>query len=76
MRAGSGELRIGMIGAGTMAAAHSIALTNVAQLYPDLAMRPRLVAVADVNPTLRDRARRTVRLRAGRAGLALAGGRR
>ena len=52
MRAGSGELRIGMIGAGTMAAAHSIALTNVAQLYPDLAMRPRLVAVADVNPTL------------------------
>jgi predicted dehydrogenase len=52
MRAGSGELRIGMIGAGTMAAAHSIALTNVTQLYPDLAMRPRLVAVADVNPTL------------------------
>ena len=52
MRAGSGELRIGMIGAGTMAAAHSIALANVAQLYPDLAMRPRLMAVADVNPTL------------------------
>jgi predicted dehydrogenase len=52
MRAGSGELRIGMIGAGTMAAAHSIALTNVAQLYPDLALRPRLTAVADVNPTL------------------------
>ena len=52
MRAGSGELRIGMIGAGTMAAAHSIALANVAQLYPDLAMRPRLTAVADVNPTL------------------------
>ena len=53
MRAGSGELRIGMIGAGTMAAAHSIALTNVARTstrtWP---MRPRLVAVADVNATL------------------------
>ena len=52
MRAGSGDLRIGMIGAGKMAAVHSIALTNVAQLYPDLALRPRLTAVADVNPTL------------------------
>jgi predicted dehydrogenase len=41
-----------MIGAGTMAAAHSIALANVAQLYPELTIWPRLTAVADVNPTL------------------------
>ena len=49
-----GELRIGMIGAGTMAGAHSTALINVPHLYPDLALRPRLVAVADVNSTLAD----------------------
>jgi predicted dehydrogenase len=47
-----GELRIGMIGAGTIARAHSVALTNVPHLYPELGLRPRLVAVADVNPTL------------------------
>ncbi len=41
-----------MIGAGTMAGAHSTALTNVPHLYPELALRPRLVAVADVNRTL------------------------
>jgi predicted dehydrogenase len=41
-----------MIGAGTMAGAHSAALVNVPHLYPGLALRPRLVAVADVNRTL------------------------
>jgi predicted dehydrogenase len=46
------ELRIGMVGAGTMAAAHSAALANLPFLYPELARRPRLVAVADVNRTL------------------------
>ena len=46
------QLRIGMIGAGTMAAAHSTALANLPHLYPGLARRPRLVAVADVNTTL------------------------
>ena len=49
---GSRELRIGMIGAGTMAGVHSAALTNVAHLYRDLPIRPRLAAVADVNQTL------------------------
>ena len=48
----TGEIRIGMIGAGTMAGAHSAALANLPHLYPGLALRPRLVAVADVNPTL------------------------
>ncbi len=43
------ELRIGMIGAGTMAGAHSAALANLAALYRQLPRRPRLVAVADVN---------------------------
>ena len=48
----TGELRIGMIGAGTMAGVHSAALANLPHLYPGLALRPRLVAVADVNRTL------------------------
>lgn len=46
------ELRIGMIGAGTMAGVHSVALANLSHLYRDLPIRPRLVAVADVNRTL------------------------
>jgi len=41
-----------MIGAGIMAGAHSTALANVPHLYPGLALRPRLVAVADVNRAL------------------------
>jgi predicted dehydrogenase len=48
----AGELRIGVIGAGAIARAHSVALTNLPHLYPDLPLRPRLVAVADVNPSL------------------------
>jgi len=36
-----------------MAGAHSMALTLVGALYPELGIRPRLVAVADVNPALR-----------------------
>ena len=46
------ELRIGMVGAGTMAGAHSAALTNLPHLYPWLALRPRLVAVTDIDPAL------------------------
>ena len=46
------QLGIGMVGAGTMASAHSLALSMLAPLYPDLPMRPRLVAVADVNERL------------------------
>jgi levoglucosan dehydrogenase len=46
------ELRIGMVGAGTMARAHSLALGLAPNLYPDLPLRPRLVAVADVNDRL------------------------
>ena len=41
-----------MVGAGTMAGAHSTALLNLPHLYPDLGLRPRLVAVADVNASL------------------------
>ena len=46
------ELRIGIVGAGTMAGAHSLALSMVPPLYPDLPLRPRLVAVADINDRL------------------------
>ena len=46
------DLRIGMIGAGTMARAHSAALSNIGSLYPALAARVRLVVVADVNASL------------------------
>jgi predicted dehydrogenase len=46
------ELGVGMVGAGTMAGAHSLALSMLAPLYPDLPIRPRLVAVADVNDRL------------------------
>jgi len=46
------ELRIAMVGAGTMAGVHSAALLNLRHLYPGLALHPRLVAVADVNRTL------------------------
>jgi len=49
------QLGIGMVGAGTMAGAHSLALSMLAPLYPDLALRPRLVAVADVNQRLASR---------------------
>ncbi len=45
-------LGIGIIGAGTMAGVHSAALLNLGHLYPTLPIRPRLVAVADVNATL------------------------
>ncbi len=44
-----------MVGAGTMAGAHSLALSMLAPLYPDLPLRARLVAVADVNERLASR---------------------
>jgi predicted dehydrogenase len=43
---------IAMVGAGTMAGAHSAALTLLRPLYPGLPMRTRLVGVADVNEHL------------------------
>jgi predicted dehydrogenase len=46
------SIGIGMVGAGTMAGAHSHALRLVGALYPELPLRPRLVAVADVNGQL------------------------
>jgi len=46
---------IGMVGAGTMAGAHSLALSMLPPLYPDLPLRARLVAVADVNERLASR---------------------
>jgi predicted dehydrogenase len=46
------SLGIGIIGAGTMAGVHGAALVNLGHLYPSLPIRPRLVAVADVNPSL------------------------
>jgi predicted dehydrogenase len=49
---GAAELRIGMVGAGTMARAHSLALGLAPRLYDDLPLRPRLVAVVDVNDRL------------------------
>lgn len=48
-------LGIGMVGAGTMAGAHSLALSMLPPLYPDLPLRPSLVAVADVNERLASR---------------------
>ena len=45
-------MRVAMVGAGTMARAHSVALSNVVALYPSLALRPRLAAVADVDRSL------------------------
>jgi predicted dehydrogenase len=46
---------IAMVGAGTMAGAHSAALTMLGALYPALPLRPRLVAVTDVNDGLASR---------------------
>ena len=48
----SSALRIAIVGAGTMARVHSAALSNVGSLYPHLVLRPRLVALADVNLAL------------------------
>ena len=42
------QLGIGIVGAGTMAGAHSLALSLVPPLYPELPLQPRLVAVADI----------------------------
>jgi predicted dehydrogenase len=46
------QLGIGMVGAGTMAGAHSLAISLLGSLYPDIPIRPRLVAAADVNDRL------------------------
>jgi predicted dehydrogenase len=50
--AGDRALGIAIVGAGTMARAHSAALTILPSLYADVPLRPRLVAVADVNAGL------------------------
>ena len=52
MTAHGSPIRIAMVGAGTMAAAHSAALTMVGPLFPSVPLRPRLVAVTDVNTSL------------------------
>lgn len=44
-----------MVGAGTMAGAHSSALRLLGPLFPDVPLRPRLAAVADVNERLATR---------------------
>jgi predicted dehydrogenase len=49
---GHREIGIAIVGAGAMARAHSAALSVVSRFYPQLALRPRLVAVADVNAGL------------------------
>jgi len=49
------RLGIGIVGAGTMAGAHSLALGLIAVMYPALPLQPRLVAVADVNERLSSR---------------------
>ncbi len=46
---------LAMVGAGTMATAHSAAFGLVGQLFPDVPLRPRLVAIADVNERLASR---------------------
>jgi levoglucosan dehydrogenase len=46
------RLGIGVVGAGTMAGAHSLALSMLPPLYPELPLQPRLVAVADINDRL------------------------
>jgi predicted dehydrogenase len=49
---GSGaELRVGVVGFGWMGQVHSRAYTRLAQHYPDVPLRPRLVAVAEVEPS-------------------------
>jgi predicted dehydrogenase len=45
-------LGIGIVGAGTMAAAHCLALRLVGPLFPELPVVPRVIAVADVNERL------------------------
>src|SRR5437867_1832986 len=49
------EIGIAIVGAGTMAGAHSAALTMLGPLYPALPLRPRLVGVSDVNEGLATR---------------------
>lgn len=43
----SGTTNVGIVGFGWMGQVHARALTRVLQHYPDLGLRPRLVAVAD-----------------------------
>jgi predicted dehydrogenase len=52
MTADTPAIGIGLVGAGTMAGAHSAALTLLGPLYPGVPLRPRLVGVADVNERL------------------------
>ncbi len=49
------EIGIGVVGAGQMASVHSLALTMLGTIYGDLPLRPRLVAVTDVNTRLAER---------------------
>ena len=49
---GRPTLGIGIVGAGTMAAAHGLALRLIGPLFPELPVHPRIIAVADVNQRL------------------------
>jgi predicted dehydrogenase len=44
------EIGIGLIGTGFMGKAHAMAYRAVGGVFPDLALCPRLVAVADIDP--------------------------
>lgn len=50
------DLRVGVIGLGWMGQVHARAWTRLAQHYPDLPLRPRLVALADPDEQARARA--------------------
>ncbi|SHN46182.1 Gfo/Idh/MocA family protein [Cryptosporangium aurantiacum] len=47
------ELRVAVVGLGWMGQVHARAWTRLPQHYPDLGLRPRLVAAADPVPSLR-----------------------
>jgi len=49
-----GELRVAVVGFGWMGQVHSRAWGRLGQHYPDLPVRPRLVAVADTDAARRD----------------------
>ena len=51
------EVGVGVIGFGWMGQAHSRAWARLLHHYPDSPVRPRLVAVADLDPGRRELAR-------------------
>ncbi len=53
---GNGVLGVGVAGYGWMGEVHGRAFGRLRQHFPEVARTPRLVAVADPEPTRRDRA--------------------